>query len=77
MIGELDELARQGTFVPPFEKALVYIGMNRRDEAFALLNESYALRTPNLTHLAVEPAFDVIRDDPRFADLTRRLNLTP
>ncbi|MBV8857867.1 MAG: protein kinase [Acidobacteria bacterium] len=77
MIGELDEFSRQGVFVPPFEKALIYIGMNRRDEAFALLNESYDLRTPNLTVLAVEPAFDVIRDDPRFADLTRRLNLTP
>jgi serine/threonine-protein kinase len=77
MIGELDEFSRQGVFVPPFEKALIYIGMNRRDEAFALLNESYELRTPNLTTLAVEPAFDVIRDDPRFADLTRRLNLTP
>ena len=77
MIEELDEFSRQGVFVPPFEKALIYIGMNRRDEAFALLNESYALRTPNLMHLAVEPAFDVIRDDPRFADLTRRLNLAP
>lgn len=77
MLGELDDFSKKGQFVPPFEKALVYVGMNRRDEAFALLNESYELRTPNLTHLAVEPAFDVIRDDPRFAHLTRRLNLTP
>jgi len=76
MLGELDEFSKT-KFVPPFEKALVYIGMGWRDEAFALLNKSYELRFPNLTDLAVEPAFDVIRDDPRFADLTRRLNLTP
>lgn len=76
MIRELDEFSKT-EFVPPFEKALVYIGMGRRDEAFALLEESYELRTPNLAYLTSEPIYDDIRTDPRFADLVRRVNLTP
>jgi serine/threonine protein kinase/tetratricopeptide (TPR) repeat protein len=76
MIRELDELS-QTEIVPPFEKALVYIGMDQRKEAFALLEESYTLRLANLTNLAVDPIYDDIRSDPRFVDLMRRVNLTP
>jgi serine/threonine protein kinase/predicted Zn-dependent protease len=76
MIRELDERA-QTMFIPPFEKALVYLGMGRRDEAFALLEESYELRLPNLANLGVDPLYDDIRTDPRFVDLARRVNLAP
>ena len=76
MIRELDEFSRS-EFVPPFEKALVYVGMGRKDEAFALLEESYELRLPNLANLTSEPIYDGIRSDPRFTDLARRVNLMP
>jgi serine/threonine-protein kinase len=76
MISELDELSKT-QFVPPLEKALVYIGMGRRDEAFSLLEECYGLRLANLAYLTTDPIYDGIRTDPRFVDLARRVNLTP
>jgi tetratricopeptide (TPR) repeat protein len=76
MIRELDESSKTD-FIPPFEKALVYLGMGMRDEAFPLLEESYELRLPNLANLTVDPIYDDIRTDPRFIDLVRRVNLTP
>jgi tetratricopeptide (TPR) repeat protein len=77
MLDDLDAFSKAGEIVPPFEKAVIYIGMGRKDEAFAMLNEAYEMRTPNLVGLAAEPACDDIRSDPRFADLMRRLNLAP
>jgi hypothetical protein len=76
MIRELDEISKTEP-VPPFEKALVYIGMGRRDEAFSLLEESYNLRLPNLANLATDPIYDDIRADPRFVELARKVKLLP
>ena len=48
--------------------------MTDADAAFASLDEAYELRDGSLTFLNVNPYWDPIRDDPRFADLLRRMN---
>lgn len=54
--------------------ALVYAGLNEKDEAFAWLDKAYKQRfNPSML---VRPAFDVLRSDPRFQDLLRRLGLS-
>jgi len=54
--------------------ALIYAGLNERDQAFTWLQKAYEARfNPSIL---VRPAFDVLRSDPRFQHLLRRLGLS-
>jgi DNA-binding winged helix-turn-helix (wHTH) protein/TolB-like protein/Tfp pilus assembly protein PilF len=71
---EVLENLKQREDVTPFGIAIVYLGLGNRDAVFPLLQKgiderSYALR------LKVEPMFDPIRSDPRFAALLRHAGL--
>ncbi|MCA1642365.1 MAG: tetratricopeptide repeat protein [Acidobacteria bacterium] len=44
-----------------------------KDKAFALLEKAYEVRNEGLTLLKVNPQFDNLRSDPRFAELLRRV----
>ncbi|MBC7911383.1 MAG: protein kinase [Pyrinomonadaceae bacterium] len=76
IIKELDEAAQHKP-VPPLEKAIVYIGLNDKDAAFNFLQQAFDERFSSLINLTTEPLFDDLRPDPRFAELARRINLTP
>lgn len=71
---QIKDLAREG-YVSPYSLARVHIGLGQIDEAFAELEITYKERHGILTYLKVEPMFDRIRDDARFADLLRRLGV--
>ncbi len=45
------------------------------DSAFAELERAYAARIGQLVGLRVNPAFDSLRDDPRFDELVRRVGI--
>lgn len=47
------------------------------DAAFAMLEEAYRQRISRLTQFHQLPPLDLIRDDPRFEDLVRRIGLPP
>jgi hypothetical protein len=49
--------------------------LGRPDEAFALLEQAFDERSSALVYLKVEPRFDNLRADPRFAQLLRRIGL--
>ena len=57
--------------------ALVYAGLAEKDEAFRSLEKAIELRAPFVILLKVDPRFDSLRDDPRFQNLLRRMNLAP
>ena len=57
------------------EIALVYVGLNDKDQAMAWLEKAYGERfNPGVL---LRPAFDPLRSDPRFQDLLRRIGLKP
>jgi serine/threonine-protein kinase len=56
---------------------VVYTGLGQKDRAFAALEQAFADRSGLLVWLNVEPAFDPLRDDPRFDDLLRRIGFEP
>jgi len=58
-----------------FGAGLVYTGLGEKDEAFRSLEKAVDLRAPLITLLKVDPRFDSLRQDPRFPNLLRRMDL--
>lgn len=54
--------------------ALIYIGLNNKDLAFAWLEKAFENRDVELVWLKVNPAFDPLRSDPRFRKLVERVS---
>ncbi len=71
------EAASKQSYTPAFSFAVVYAGLGEKDQAFASLEKAYGERTSRLGYLKVEPLWDPLRSDPRFADLVRRIGLPP
>jgi tetratricopeptide (TPR) repeat protein len=69
----LKQLRVSNDYVSPGELSILYAALGLRDEAFASLEKAYAEHDLQLQYLAVDPAFDSLRDDSRFKDLLRRL----
>ncbi len=61
-------------FIPPLRIAINYSIAGDVDNAIPWLEKAYEMRDPNLPYLRL-PRYDQLRDDPRFRDLCRRLNL--
>jgi tetratricopeptide (TPR) repeat protein len=62
-------------YVQAYLIALVYAALDKRDEAFAWLEKVTEERSGLLCRLRVDPTFDKIRSDPRYADLLKRTHL--
>ena len=71
------EAASKERYTPAFSFAVVCAGLGEEDQAFAWLEKAYGERTSRLGYLKVEPLWDPLRSDPRFADLVRRIGLPP
>jgi hypothetical protein len=54
---------------------MVYIGLGDADRAFEWLQKAFEARDWQMALLKVEPLFDGIRSDPRFAALVERVGL--
>jgi TolB-like protein len=75
----LDDLTVQSKerYVSPFSFALLYMGLGDNDRAFEWLNKTFDENPYRISFIKVNPRFDSLRSDPRFADLLRRLKLEP
>ncbi len=74
LIGLLRE-RRLKTFVPAGNIAYAFSGLGEADSTFHWLDLGIEDRSEILTILRVEPGFDPVRKDPRFADVLRRVGL--
>jgi TolB-like protein/Tfp pilus assembly protein PilF len=54
-----------------------YAALGEKDKAFAELDKQFENRTHLSMFVKVDPRFDSLRDDPRYADLVRRMALNP
>jgi serine/threonine-protein kinase len=57
--------------------AVIYAYLGEKDQAMRWLEEGYKEHEFQMTGLNVAPEWDPLRDDPRFQDLLRRMNLEP
>jgi DNA-binding winged helix-turn-helix (wHTH) protein/TolB-like protein/tetratricopeptide (TPR) repeat protein len=71
----LEELKQQAkrSYISPGTLADLYFLIGDKDQAFALLEKAYEERDNMVILLKVDPYFDPLRSDPRFADLVRRV----
>ena len=60
-------------YVSPYELGLIYEALGDRDQAFALLEQAFAERSPWLVYLAREPRVRHLHGDPRFDALLARV----
>ena len=60
-------------YVSPYELGLIYEGLGDQDQAFALLEQAFAERSPWLIYLAREPRLRHLHGDPRFDALLARM----
>jgi serine/threonine-protein kinase len=59
----------------PYSMAAGYAMINDSERAMVFLEKSAELRESSLMQLKVDPTFDLIRNDPRFIALERRIGL--
>ena len=74
IVDELKEMAKQ-KYVSAYDLALLYTGLGDKEHAIEQLNKAYEERAGWIINLRVEPLFDPLRSDPRFAGLVRRVGL--
>jgi tetratricopeptide (TPR) repeat protein len=69
-------LQASAEFVSPCKLAVLYDSLAEREQAFASLETAYDAHDFQLAQLRVDPAFDSLRKDRRFAHLLRRVGLS-
>ena len=74
LLGQMNEIAKQ-RYIAAYNFAGVYAGLGDKDQAFQWLERSLQDRAWDITYLKVDPMFDNLHSDPRFADLVRRVGL--
>ncbi|HVP89890.1 MAG TPA: protein kinase [Terriglobales bacterium] len=62
-------------YVPAWQIGTLYTRAGKKDEALEWLEKAYRAHDPNMPYISVDPIFDILRDEARFKDLLRRMNL--
>ncbi|RLD22433.1 MAG: hypothetical protein DRI69_01165 [Bacteroidetes bacterium] len=65
--------AAKGRYLPPVQRSFIHIGIGEYDEAIELLEQAYEEHSWFLAFIQIEPWYDPIRKDIRFADIIRRM----
>jgi len=75
-VQKLEEESRR-KYVTPMAIAWVYAGLGEKNHAIRWLQKGYEMRDSHMVFLEVAPELDLLRPDPRFQDLLRRMNFPP
>ena len=68
--------ATDGDYVSAADIAMLHCALDQRDQAFEWLHKAVDQRSGWLVYLNVDPIWDPIRSDPRFADVLQRIGLS-
>jgi TolB-like protein/lipoprotein NlpI len=73
---EADTLVAQSktNYINPTEIAVLYACAGNKKRALDMLESAYEVHDPNMPYLQY-PVFDILRNEPRFQDLCRKMNL--
>lgn len=68
------ETASESTYINPLYLANVYILAGNKEKALKWTEKAYEIRETNLPYLLM-PTFDLIRDEPGFQEIARKMGL--
>jgi serine/threonine-protein kinase len=74
ILAELLERAKRG-YISAYDIAVIYAGLEEKDQAFEWLAKALAERSIFVVHLNWDARLDPLRSDPRFGELVERLGL--
>ena len=72
---DVERLVNENKNDHPYRQALVYAGIGDKERTFEALDRAVDLVPARTALLLVEPQLEFLRNDPRFDQLRRRLNL--
>jgi adenylate cyclase len=78
-IAVIEEMNRKSLhgYLPPFNLAIVYLGMGDYERAMDYLEHAYSAHNMWLVLLKMDRMFDPLRKQPRFIALMKKLNFAP
>jgi eukaryotic-like serine/threonine-protein kinase len=75
VLSHLNQLSTH-SYVSPYSRAIIYAGLEEKDQVFAWLDQAYEERSYFLAvYLTTDSRLDSLHPDPRFVDLKRRVGL--
>ena len=74
MISRYRDIAKT-QYVPTLRIAGIYVALGDKDKAFEELNRGFEARDWELYRLKADPYWKPLRDDSRFKEMLKRLNL--
>jgi len=74
MLDQLSELSQQ-RYVSSLYKALIYLGLRKKDQVFEYLDKAYDERESWMVSLKTVPFMDTLRSDPRYEALIKKMGL--
>jgi adenylate cyclase len=66
---------RDSIYFPSWQIATLYCRADMKEEALEWLEKAYEEHDSNMPYISVDPIFDFIRDEPRFQDLLKKMDL--
>ena len=72
-IEELKQKSLRG-YIPPFNLAIVYLGLGDRGRALEYLESAHAADSQWMIYLKQDRIFDPLRSEPRFVALLKQLH---
>ena len=70
----LEELKSNGRYVPSYNLAMIFNGLDNREEVLNNLEKAFAEKDARMILLKIEPKWNDFRNEPRFIELMRRIN---
>jgi TolB-like protein/DNA-binding winged helix-turn-helix (wHTH) protein/Tfp pilus assembly protein PilF len=72
----LAQLKARPGYTEPFAFVNLYLSLGDKDQTFAWLERAYRDRNPFMVGIKSSPRADILRSDPRYDDLVRRVGLS-
>ena len=69
------ERASKKRYVPPYSFMIIYTGLGEKDQALAWLEKALQGRDNTIAFIKVDHRLDLLRSDPRFAELLKGTGL--
>lgn len=64
-----------GNFHTPWQIATLFTRANEGDQALYYLEEAYKAHDPNMPYLAIDPIFDILREEEKYLALLKKMKL--